>query len=97
MSWYDQTIFKLYIINDHKTQEIWKVHSGSKVIDYKITLGEWNIQLSIKINFVSSKDDSDEFRKIHTNSHNVEIIMGSQTCEFIEELFESFWKTIERI
>ena len=43
----------------------------------------------MKINFVSSKDDSDEIRKIHTKSHNVEIMMGSETDETIEELFES--------
>ena len=28
------------MINDHKTQEVWEVHSGNKVIDYK-TSGEW--------------------------------------------------------
>ena len=22
------------LVNDHKTQELWKVHSGNKVIDY---------------------------------------------------------------
>ena len=26
------------IINDHKPQEVLKVHSGNKVIDYKTTL-----------------------------------------------------------
>ena len=30
------------IINDHKTQGNWKVHSGNTVIDYK-TQGEWKI------------------------------------------------------
>ena len=23
------------MINDHKTQEVWKVHSSNKVLDYK--------------------------------------------------------------
>ena len=46
------------IINDHKTQDECKVHSGNVVIDYK-TQREWKIQLSMTINFVSSKD-SDE-------------------------------------
>ena len=32
------------IINDHKTQGEWKVHSGNEVTDYK-TQGEWKIQL----------------------------------------------------
>ena len=64
-----------------------KVHSGNKVIDFKTTLGEWKIQLSMKINFVSCKDDSDEIRKMYTKSHNVEILMGSETDEIIQELF----------
>ena len=29
------------IINDHKTQEVLKFHSGNKVIDYETNLGEW--------------------------------------------------------
>ena len=37
------------IIDDHKTQEVWKVHSGNKVIDYKTTLGEWKIQLTMTV------------------------------------------------
>ena len=39
------------IINDHKTQGEWKVHSGNEVIDYK-TQGEWEIQLIMIINFI---------------------------------------------
>ena len=41
------------------------------------------------INFISSKD-SDESRTMHTKISNVEIIMGSETDEIIEELFKSF-------
>ena len=63
------------MINDHKTQKIWKVHSGNKIIDYKTTLEEWKIQLTMSINFISSKDDSNETR--------------SETDEIIEELFKS--------
>ena len=40
------------------------------------------------INFISSKD-SDETRNMHTKSDNVEIIMGSETNDIIEELRES--------
>ena len=85
-------------INDHKTQDVIKFHSGNKVMDYKTTLGQWKIQLKMSINFISFKDDSDEIRKIRTKSDNVEIIMGSEIDEIIEELFESlFCKTIKRI
>ena len=82
-------------INDHKTQEVWKVHSGNKVIDYKTALGKWKIQLAIKINFVSSKNDSDKIRKMHTKSHNVEITMGNETDEIIEKLFESLLQNLQ--
>ena len=41
------------------------------------------------INFISSKD-SDETRTMHAKSNNVEIMMGSETDEIIEELFKSF-------
>ena len=41
------------------------------------------------INFLSSKD-SDEDRTMHTKINNVEIMMGSETDEIIEDLFESF-------
>ena len=48
------------------------------------------------INFISSKD-SDEthqnLRTTHTKSDNVEIMMGSETDEIIEELL--FWKDIK--
>ena len=43
----------------------------------------------MKIKIISSKDDSDEIRKMHTKSHNVEIMMVSETDEIIEERFES--------
>ena len=58
------------IINDHKTQE------------------EWKIQLAMIINFTSYKG-SDEIRTMHLKSNNVEIKMGNETDEIIEERFES--------
>ena len=41
------------------------------------------------INFIPSKD-SDETRTMHTKSNNVEIVIGSETDEIIENLFASF-------
>ena len=40
------------------------------------------------INFISSKDSHD-IRTMHTKSNNIEIMMGNETDEIIEELFES--------
>ena len=76
------------IINDHKTQGIWRIHSGNKITERK-TRSEWKIQLTMETNFISSKD-SDETRTVHAKSNNVEIIMGNETNEIIEELFKSF-------
>ena len=42
----------------------------------------------MKINFISSKD-SDDIRAMHTKSNNIEIMMGNETNEIIEELFKS--------
>ena len=41
------------------------------------------------INFISSKEDSDETRIMHTKGDNIDIMMGSETDEIIEELFKS--------
>ena len=74
------------IINDHKIPEVLKVHPVNKVIDYETTLGEWKIQLTMTINFVSSKYDG--ICTMHTKSDNIEIMMGSETNEITEELFK---------
>ena len=60
----------------------------SDIINNHKTQGEWKIQLTIAINFFSSRD-SEETRTMHTKSDNIEIMMGSETDETIEELFES--------
>ena len=42
----------------------------------------------MSINFISSKDFG-EIRTMHTKSHNIEIMMGNETDEIIEEFFKS--------
>ena len=76
------------IINDHKTLKNVRAHSSNEAIDYETQFGEWKIQLTMSINFISSKD-SDETRNMHTKSVNIEIMMGSKTDDIIDELFES--------
>ena len=49
---------------------------------------ECKIHLTVSINFMSFKDFQ-ETRSMHTKSHNVEIMMGSETDEIIKELFKS--------
>ena len=47
------------------------------------------------IKFISSKD-SDDTRTMHTKSNNVEIMIGSETDEIIEDLFESFLQKYQK-
>ena len=56
--------------------------------DYK-NKGEWIIQLTAEINFISPIPDSNETRTMVTKSINAEIMIGSETNEVIEDLFES--------
>ena len=56
--------------------------------DYK-SKGEWKIQLTAQINFISLRPDSDETRVMHTRSNNEEFMNSSDTDEIIKELFKS--------
>ena len=76
------------MINDHKTPMNLRAHSRDGVINYETQFGEWKIQLTMSIKFISSKD-SNETRIMHTKSDNIEIMMGSETNDIIEELRES--------
>ena len=49
--------------------------------------GEWKIQLTAQINFISLRPGSDETRVMHTKSVNEEFMNGSDTDEIIKELF----------
>ena len=73
------------IIIYHKTHGLVRYNSGNKTWVEK-TSSQWKIQLAMVINFISSKD-SDESRTIRIKSNNVEIMMGSETDEIIEDLF----------
>ena len=63
-----------------------------KLINHYKNKGEWKIQLTEAINFVSLKPGSDETRVMYTRSFNEEIMEGSDTDEVIKSLFESFLK-----
>ena len=78
------------LINNYKTHGSARYHSGNKSWVEK-TSSEWIIQLTMAINFISSKD-SDETRTMQTKSTNAEIMIGSETNEIIKDLFESFFQ-----
>ena len=62
--------------------------------EYKLK-GEWKVQLTAGINFISLKPDSDETRTMHTRSDNIEIMIGDDNDDIIEELFKSFLQKYE--
>ena len=65
-----------------------RVHSRNEVINYETQFREWKIQVTMAINFISSKD-SKETRTMHTKSDNIELMMVSETDEIINECFDS--------
>ena len=77
-----------------KFKEYEKVYLGNKIIDFKPQI-KWKIQLTIKINFISSKD-SEETRNMSTKRENVESMMGSEN-EIIEKILISFAKISRKI
>ena len=56
--------------------------------------GEWKVQLTIEVNFISLKPNSDETRIMYTRSDNIEIMFGDDNDDIIEQLFESLLKKI---
>ena len=73
------------IINNHKTRGLVRYHSGNNSWLEEAS-SEWKNQLTMAIDFISSKG-SDETRTMHTKSNDVEIMIGSETDEIIEDLF----------
>ena len=60
-----------------------------ELIKYHKNKGEWKIQLTAQINFISLRPGSNETRAMHTRSVNEEFMNGSDTDEIIKELFRS--------
>ena len=68
------------MINDHKTP--------MRLPNNKTTSGEWKIQLIILNKCISNKN-FEETRDIYLASNNIEIFMGSDTNNIVDELFKS--------
>ena len=56
--------------------------------EYKLK-GEWKVQLTTEINFISLKPGSNETRIMHTRSDNIEITIGDDNDDIIEQRFRS--------
>ena len=61
------------------------------MIDSHKSKGEWKIQLSVQIIFVSFTD-TNKTREMHTRSDNITIMSGVETEDIINELFNTFHK-----
>ena len=59
------------------------------MINNRKTHGEWKIQLTIQITFISFLNTG-EFCIMNSKSDNVEIMMDIDTDDIINKLFESF-------
>ena len=59
------------------------------LINEKKNKGEWKLQLTAKISFVSLKPNSDETHLMYTRSTPEEFMSGSETKEIIELLYRS--------
>ena len=70
------------MINNHREPLKFKNPTG-KII------GEWKIQLTIQINFISSLYTV-EISTMDSKSKNLELLMGSETDDIIKELSKSF-------
>ena len=57
--------------------------------------GEWKVQLTIEVHFISLKPGSDETRIMYTRSDNIEIMFGDDNDDIIEQLFESLLQKYE--
>ena len=82
------------LINNDKTPGLVRYHSGDKSWQEE-TSSEWKIQLTMAINFISSKD-SDETRTIHTNGNNVEIMMVVKQKKLSRNFLNLFCKNIKK-
>ena len=83
------------MINDHKTPMKFEVHSYDKIFDYESQFGEWGIQLKMRINSISSKNFK-ETRTMHSISINIEILMGGETDDITDKLFESLLQRYQK-
>ena len=71
---------KILTINEYL--DVIRPYLVGMINDHK-NKGKRKIQLTVVINFISSKPDSDETRIMYTKSINVEIMTGSDTDEVI--------------
>ena len=66
-----------------------------ELIDEYKNQGEWKLQLTAEIKFISLKPGSDKISIMHVRSDNEEFMSGDHTDEIIKSLFQSFIQRYE--
>ena len=66
-----------------------------KLINYHKNKGEWKLQLTAEISFISLKPGSNETHVMHTRSDNKELMNGNDTDD-IKGLSRSFLQRYEK-
>ena len=66
-----------------------------ELINYYKNKGEWKLQLTAEINFITSKPGSHETRIMYMRSDNEKFTSGDDTDKIIKDLFESFLQKYE--
>ena len=69
-------------------------HLYDLINNHRIVRRVWKIQISVRVNFFSSKDTG-ETRTIYVWSDNVSIMQGSDTDNIIREIFRSFLRNYQ--
>ena len=69
-------------------------HLYDLINDHRIARRVWEIQISMHVNFISSKDTR-ETHNIYVWSDNVSILRGSDTDYIIKEIFRSFLRNYQ--
>ena len=72
----------------HKSILNIKVKTTEKHYQLKKNILIQKIQLTITINFISSKDDNDEEHVMYSKSDNIEIMIKDEADDIMEELFK---------
>ena len=70
-------------------------HLYDLINDHRIARRVWKIQISMRVNFISSKDTG-ETCTIYVWSDNVKIMWGSDANDIIKELLSLFYIIIKK-
>ena len=91
-SGYNKNISKILALKEYLN--LIEKYLKELIEEYKLK-GEWKVQLTIEVNFISLKPGSDETRIMYTRSGNVEIMFRDDNDDIIEQLFESLLQKYE--